>query len=515
MSARLLIADADPVQRHHLEATVNRMGYTAETVETGRAARERLLGGSRAAAPRIDLLILDIGAPDTDATALLAELAQERRELPTIVQAAPGAIETIRPSIRAGAADFIVKPVGAERLEVSVANALHVAALADEVRRLARQATGCSSFAELVGASEAMERVTRLGQKAARTTTTILLEGEAGSGKEAVARAIHGASDRRGRAFVNVDCRGLPPDRALPILFGDATGRLADATGRLGVGPQNRSGKIFEAEGGTLFLDEVGSLPIDAQAALLRALQSGEVAPVGARRPVEVDVRVIVASSRNLIELVGQGLFREDLFYRLHLLPIAIPSLRSRREDIGTLARQFSARFAAELGKSVRGVGAEALALLESYDWPGNVRQLENAVYRATILAEAAELTVAEFPQIAAEVGGFCVHIPPAPAPAGPEHGTQFVTVEVRDPNVLALLDEAGRMYRLDRLEAEAIRFALDYHGGHISAVARGLGIGRSTLYRKMREYGIGPGAESSLDALGPNGGARVGGAAA
>ncbi len=498
MSARILIADADPVQRRHLEAAVNRFGYAAETAETGLALRERLLGAGRTRAPAIDLLILDLASTGSDATALLAALARESRTVPTIVQASPGAIELVLPSIRAGAVDFIVKPVGAERLKVSLENALHLAALEDEVRRLGLQASLCSSFAELVGTSEAMERVARLGEKAARTTITVLLEGEAGTGKEAVARAIHGASDRRGRPFVTVECRTLPAESAFSTLFGHEKGGLGGAE-------EKKAGKVLAAQGGTLFLDEVGALPSDVQIALLRALQAGEITPVGARRPLEVDVRFIVATTQNLIELVTRGAFREDLFYRLSLFPIAVPPLRARREDIGALARRFSARFCAELGKGRRGIGAEALALLESYDWPGNVRQLENAVYRATVLAEADELTVAEFPQIAARAGTFAVRIPPAPQPvaASPEPQKEFVTVEVRDPNVLALLDEAGRMRRLDRLEAEAIRFALGHYRGHISAMARGLGIGRSTLYRKMREYGLDPdaGAATGTDA--------------
>jgi len=487
MSSRILIADSDPVQRRHLEATVNRFGYAAESVETGHAARERLLGPAAARAPAIDLAILDLASIGSDVPALLAALDQAARRIPTIVQASPGSLELILPSIRAGAVDFIVKPVGAERLKISLENALHLAALEDEVRRLGRQATGCSSFTEIVAASEAMQRVTRLGEKAARTKITVLLEGEAGTGKEAVARAIHGASDRRGRPFVGVDCRALPGDLAVSGLFGREKDALHGAEERT-------SGKVLEARGGTLFLDEVGALPADAQVALLRALQAGEITPVGARRPLEVDVRFIVATTQNLIELVTRGLFREDLFYRLTLNPIAIPPLRARREDIGDLARRFSARLAAEQGKRIRGIGAEALALLESYDWPGNVRQLENAVYRAIVLAEADELTLAEFPQIAARAGNFTVRIPPAPPPvaASAEAEKKFVTVEVRDPNVLALLDEAGRMHPLYRLEAEAIRFALGHYRGQISAMARGLGIGRSTLYRKMREYGLG-----------------------
>jgi DNA-binding NtrC family response regulator len=506
MSARLLIADSDPVQRRHLEATVNRLGYTAETVTTALEVRERLLGGAGMRAPTIDLLILDLASTDGGATELLAALEEDPRRIPTIVQAAPGAIEEIQPSIRAGARDFIVKPVGAQRLEVSLENVLHTAALEKEVARLGREAAGSSTFAELGGASEAMQRVARLGTKAAKTKLAVLLEGEAGTGKEVVARAIHGASERRGRAFVSVNCRALPPIEAWPILFGQGRGPLGEAEAK-------QAGKVREAEGGTLFLDEVGSLPPGIQVALLRALQTGEIEPSGARRPLEVDVRFIVATTQNLIELVTRGLFREDLFYRLSVASIAIPPLRARREDTGELARRFCARFAAELGKNVRGIGAEALHLLERYDWPGNVRELENALFRAVALAEGDELGVAEFPQIAALAGH--IRIAPPPVAVPPVRAKEFVTVEVRDPNVLALLDESGRMHRLDRLEKEAIRFALGHYHGQISAVARGLGIGRSTLYRKMKDYGLAPGNVDLPGSAEPEAGDRLDGAAA
>ncbi len=250
-----------------------------------------------------------------------------------------------------------------------------------------------------------------------------------------------------------------------------------------------------------MFLDEVGELPPEAQVKLLRAVQDGEVDSVGAKRPTKVDVRIISATNQDLIDLVKRGIFREDLYYRLNVFPITIPALRVRREDIPDLARRFAARFAAEEGKPLRGISAEAIALLNSYPWPGNVRQLENAIFRAVVLADSDELTVAEFPQIAAQVEGFDVRIPPAPAslvrPARPER--EVVRVEVRDPNVLPLVDGAGNLRQLDHIEAETIKFALAYYRGQMSAVARKLGIGRSTLYRKMKEYGFHQADDESL----------------
>jgi len=483
MSCLVLIIDDDPVQRRLLETLVRRFGYEAETVESGVAALARL---DPSAGREVDLLILDLVMPDLDGMTVLERMREQKRSIPVIVQTAHGSIETVISAMRAGAIDFVVKPVGVERLQISVKNALRVDALEGEVRRLNRQASGTLTFKDLASTSADMERVIRLGERAARSTIPVLLEGESGVGKEVIARAIQGASDRRGRPFITVNCGALPENLVESILFGHEKGAFTGAN-------EKHLGKFLEARGGTLFLDEVGELPPDAQVKLLRALQDGEIDPVGSKRSVKVDIRLVSATNQDLIELVKRGVFREDLYYRLNVFPITIPTLRARREDIADLARRFTARFAAEEGKRLRGLSAEALALLGSYEWPGNVRQLENAIFRAVVLADGDELTVTEFPQIAAQVKGFEVRIPAAPAalvrPQRPER--EVVRVEVRDPNVLRLLDDSGNLRQLDQLEAETIRFALAYYRGQMSAVARKLGIGRSTLYRKMKEYGF------------------------
>lgn len=480
MSCTILIVDDDPVQRRLLEALVRRFGYEVEVADSGEGALRRLEGPQP-----VHLMILDLVMPDLDGMGVLTRMRESGRTVPTIVQTAHGSIEAVISAMRAGALDFVVKPVGAERLQVSIKNALRVDALEDEIRRMSRRASGAMSLKDIATKSEDMERVIRLGERAAKSTIPVLLEGESGVGKELIARAIQGASDRRGRAFVTVNCGALPENLVESILFGHEKGSFTGAT-------EKHAGKFVEANGGTLFLDEVGELPPEAQVKLLRALQEGEVDPVGGKRPVKVDIRLISATNQNLIELVKRGLFREDLFYRLNVFPITIPPLRARRADVADLARRFIARFAAEEGKRVRGMSAETAALLAAYDWPGNVRQLENAVFRAIVLADHDELTVAEFPQIAAQVEGFDVRIPPAvlAMPPAPRE-RDVVRVEVRDPNVIALLDDSGDVRTLESLEAETIRFALAHYRGQMSAMARKLGIGRSTLYRKMKEYGL------------------------
>ncbi len=487
MTSTVLIADDDPVQRRLLETMARRFGYEVETVEGGEQAMARL---GLAGAPPIALLVLDLVMPDLDGMGVLTRMRKEGISTPVIVQTAHCSIEAVISAMKAGAQDFVVKPVGAERLQISIKNALSVDALAGEMRRVSRRAQGVLTFKDLVSRSAEMARVIRLGERSAHSTIPVLIEGESGVGKEIVARAIQGASDRRGKPFITVNCGALPANLVESILFGHEKGAFTGAT-------EKHVGKFVEAHGGTLFLDEIGELPLDLQVKLLRALQDGEIDPIGAKRPVRVDIRLISATNQNLIELVKRGQFREDLFYRLNVFPINIPSLRSRREDIADLARRFCARFAAEEGRNIRGLTSEALALLASYDWPGNVRQLENATFRAVVLAEGDELTVAEFPQIAAHVAGFDVRVPPLPAPLAQSalREREIVRVEVRDPNVLPLLGKNGEMRRLDDLEAETIRFALAHYRGQMSEIARRLGIGRSTLYRKMKEYGLGDGA--------------------
>jgi DNA-binding NtrC family response regulator len=481
MTATILIVDDDPVQRRFLEATLRRFGYEAESVDGGEAALARLEIADR---PHVDLLILDLVMPNLDGMGVLGKLRERRHRVPAIVQTAHGSIETVVSAMRAGAIDFVVKPVGAERLQVSIKNALRFDALEDEVRRLHRHAIGNLTFTDIVTRSDDMNRVIRLGTRAAKSNIPVLIEGESGVGKELMARTIQGASERRGKPFITVNCGALPETLVESILFGHEKGAFTGATDK-------HIGKFAEANGGTLFLDEIGELPLEAQVKLLRALQEGEVEPVGGRRPIKVDLRLISATNQNLIERVKRGQFREDLYYRLNVFPITIPPLRARKDDIADLARRFAARFAAEEGKKLRGLTAEALQLLSHYNWPGNVRQLENAVFRAVVLADGDELTVTEFPQIAAQVDGFEVRIPPAPSPIASSYAPREIVVEVRDPNVLPLLNENGDVRRLADIEVETIRFAVAHYRGQMSEMARKLGIGRSTLYRKMKDYGF------------------------
>jgi DNA-binding NtrC family response regulator len=341
--------------------------------------------------------------------------------------------------------------------------------LVDEIRSLRREASRSSDG----------DRAIRLADKASKSSACVLIEGEAGTGGDALARAIHECSERRAKPFVRVHAGGRAGEVAV-TLFGLDRG----AGARL-------QGKFSEAQGGTLLIQGIEELPLDVQSTLLRTIQDGEIEPVGGRRSVRVDVRVIATAHASLLERVRQGRFREDLYYRLHVLPITLAPLRARRESIAPYAKAFLAGFAAEEGKRIAGLRSDLVTLLESYAWPGNVRQLESAVFRAVALADGDILTPAEFPQIAARVEGYEVEIPPAPTPAAEGPAREVVRVEVRDPHALPLVDDNGEMRRLDDLEADIIRFALAHYRGHMSAVSRRLGIGRSTLYRKLKELGL------------------------
>jgi DNA-binding NtrC family response regulator len=498
MAETILIVDDDPVTRRLLETTIGRFGYQVVTVDGGDAAVALLTGE---ADKTFDAVVLDLVMPDLDGMGVLARLREAGIAVPVIVQTAHGGIDNVVSAMRAGAIDFVVKPVGAERLQVSLRNALAVKALESELQRAKRSHDGTLTFKDIITRNERMRGVLRIAEKAAASTIPVLIEGESGVGKELIARAIHGSGGRRRKPFVAVNCGAIPENLVESVLFGHEKGAFTGATDR-------HVGKFVEASGGTLFLDEIGELPPPAQIKLLRALQEDQVEPVGARRPVKVDVRIISATNRNMAADVSAGRFREDLFYRLHVFPVTVPPLRERREDVSDLTRHFLARFCAEEGKRIQLVSADALALLRNYRWPGNVRQLENAIFRAVVLADGGTLDVGEFPQIAVQTRDSATptdapQLPPETIAIEPEQPLRFIEeapslrTSVAPPSradqrgMLPMTDAEGVIRPLAELEADVIRFAIAHHRGRMSEVARRLGIGRSTLYRKLEGLGL------------------------
>ena len=488
MAASILIADDDAVARRLVENMVQKCGYETVVVDSGDAAIALLTAPD---APPIDAVVLDLVMPGLDGMGVLAKIREAGLTIPVIVQTAHGGIDNVVSAMRAGAQDFVVKPVGVERLQVSLRNALNASALKGELQRIRHSREGKLTFADIITRSETMAAVLRTAQKAASSTIPVLIEGESGVGKELFARAIHGSGERKSKPFVAVNCGAIPDNLVESILFGHEKGSFTGATER-------HMGKFVEASGGTLFLDEVGELPLAAQVKLLRALQEGTVEAVGGRKPVKVDVRIVSATNRKLLDHVKNGKFREDLFYRLHVLPLTIPPLRMRREDIPHLLRHFLARFCAEENRAITGISGEAMTHLSQLEWPGNIRQLENAVYRAVVMSDGDQLGLADFPHGPAQATapetyghqGEPLILAPAFHSTVPAmiSGNEIPIAPLSSAGTLAMLTSAGEMRPLEEMEAEIIRFAISHYRGQMSEVARRLKIGRSTLYRKLDE---------------------------
>lgn len=484
--AKVLIIDDDPVQCRLSTEILKANGYDAFEALSGPSGLQILEETT------IDAVILDLVMPEMDGMAVMNEMTKRGMKHPVIVQTANSSIETIVTAIRHGAVDFFVKPVAPERLTISLQNALKRQSLETCLRTERNRLSGHFGFDDIITKSPVMNRVKELGSKAGASNIPVLIEGESGTGKELVARAIQASSKRANKPFVTVNCGAIPPNLVESILFGHKKGSFTGAI-------SDQKGKFQEADGGALFLDEIGELPLDMQVKLLRALQEGEIEPVGATKIEKVDVRIVSATNKRLLNLTKEGRFREDLYYRLNVFPIYLPPLRERMDDLDALIAHFIARFASEEGRQISQCNSGALSLLKSYDWPGNVRQLENTIYRAVVLAGSAELEPSDFPQIGATIAGadkirsqlashphmsVPVHIDDLSVPAPSE---QRPDIKEKD----RFVGQDGDIEPLVHVERDLIAFALDQYHGKMSAVARALGIGRSTLYRKIKEYGL------------------------
>lgn len=449
----ILIVDDDASQRRMTGALLTAGRREWREVDSGPKALDLLNSDS---GQDISLVLLDLAMPEMTGIEVLKALRPKRPDLPVLVLTSNGSVSNAVSAMQAGATDFLIKPVAAERLTVSVTNALKIRSLTNEVRRL-KTPEATTGFDSLVAQAEATKRAIKIASRGATSNIPMLIEGESGVGKEVFARAIHAASGRAGGPFVAVNCGALPDTLVESILFGHEKGAFTGAVAK-------RIGKFEEADGGALFLDEIGELPLEAQVKLLRAIQEGEVDPVGGARTVTSDFRLITATNRDLAAEVGAGRFREDLYYRISVFPLTLPPLRERREDIMPLAEVFAARFAASEEKPIAGFSEEAAIRLKGAPWPGNVRQLENMIYRAVVLTEDALLGPNDFPHLTTP--------PPADQPRS-----------ARNP----YLGEDGHIRPLVEIEAEALEYALQRYDGQMSEAARRLGIGRSTLYRKTQ----------------------------
>ncbi len=463
--ATILYLDDEPAIGLILEDTLERAGHVPIGARTVPEALQALAGGG------VDLIISDYRMPGLTGVEFLELMRQEGYDIPLIMLTGYATIEHAVESIKAGAIDYITKPVRAQQLELSVAKGLDVARLRRENDALRREVTEFRNERTIVGDSPQIRRLLQTVSTAAPTRATILLQGESGTGKELFARAIHDASDRRDRPFIKLNCAALPEGLVESALFGHEKGAFTGAVRRV-------QGAFERADRGTLLLDEVSEMRIDLQSKLLRVLQEQEFERVGGTQPIKVDVRIIATSNRDLAAFTAQGHFRQDLFFRLSVMPISIPPLRERPEDIPLLASRFAVRAAHEMDKDVRGLAPDTLLMLQQYEWPGNVRELQHAIERAVILSPDVILQPHAFdgqrfglttrgsgPRPRPTTNGSTSGAPPSPTP--------------NDSVVLTTLD-------VGEAEGRLIARALEVSEGNRTRAAALLGISVRTLRNKL-----------------------------
>ncbi len=452
MSSRILIVDDEPGVRSALGGVLRDEGYEVETVGSGEDCLDR--------ATRLppDVILLDVWLPGMDGLVTLGKLRERQLDAEVVLISGHGNIESAVRAIKMGAFDFVEKPLSLEKTVLVVRNALRQRALVAENRdlraRVDRRLT-------MVGESEAMAQLREQIAMAAPTNGRVLVFGENGTGKELVARTVHALSRRHQGPFIEINCAAIPEDLIESELFGHVRGAFTGAV-------SDRRGKFEAADGGTIFLDEIGDMSLKTQAKVLRVLQDQVVEPVGSTQRVKVDVRVIAATNKDLPVAIRQGEFREDLYFRLAVIPVYVPPLRERRRDIAVLAEFFMAGFAKEYGRRAKAFSSDAIAALEQYGWPGNVRELRNLIERLVIMAPGETITASDLTFLEGTDGG-------AEAPAA-------------EPPPLVPLHEAR-----DQFEREYILRALAEQHGNMSRTAEVLGVERSNLYRKMKAFGIAP----------------------
>jgi two-component system response regulator HydG len=445
--ARVWLVDDDPALRELVRFMVGARGYLVETFASGEEVLAHV-------GDLPDAVLLDLMMPGVDGVQVLRELKRRDPDLPVIILTAVNDVRQAVEVTKLGAYDYLLKPIAEERLESTLRHAVSQRSLERKVAQLKCELGERYHLRHIVGSSAAMRRVYEQIEKVLESDITVFISGESGSGKELVAKAIHYGSPRAAGPFVDVNCAAIPEGLQESELFGHERGAF---TGAVAAHP----GKFEQANGGTILLDEVGEMSPSAQARLLRVLQERSLQRVGGTRRIELDVRVISASNRDLAQLTRDGVFRQDLFYRLVVFPVHIPPLRERRDDVPLLVEHFLTKYARDAGRKVTRVHPAAMARLVSYGWPGNVRELENVIHRALLVMGESELGPGDLPpELASSTG-------PQPLPP------------------------AGDVASLEELEKRAIREALACCGGNLSDAARRLGIGRSTLYRKLDQYGL------------------------
>ena len=452
MKFTLLIIDDEKNIREGLAANFELDGYEVKTAANGKDGLELLSKGD------IDLVITDLRMPGISGEDVLKKVTAELPGIPVIVLTGHGSIDAAVEAMRDGAYDFLTKPLNLDQLGLIVKRALENRELSLQHQQLLRETATSRSLDNIIGKSTEMQRVLNMVRKVADTKASVLITGESGVGKEVFADALHRLSSRRDKSFIKVHCAALSETLLESELFGHEKGAFTGAEGL-------HKGRFELAHGGTIFLDEIGEINMSVQIKLLRVLQEKKFERVGGEETIEVDVRIIAATNRNLEEEVKAGRFRQDLFYRLNVIRLEVPPLRARKDDIPLLMNAFLERFASENGKHVTGFDQRARAAMYKYDWPGNIRELENCVESAVVMAGGDEITLDDLPPTVSKA-------------------TQAESISIP---VGITLDEAERIIIEENLAANK---------GNKSKTADVLGIGRKTLHRKLAEYGMAAGED-------------------
>ncbi len=454
---RVLVIDDDDSGRQVLELLLRKAGFTTETVNNGAD------GIAIVKRSETDIVLVDLFLPDINGIEILKEIRQVAPEVEVVVITGNASAQTAVTAMKEGAFDYITKPVNFEELKIVIGNAREKQRLLSENVYLKKQLQQRYQYSSIIGYSQAMQKVFERMQRITKTDSTVLVTGESGTGKELVARALYSNSRRKGHAFVAVNCGAIPETLLESELFGHIRGAFTGAV-------RDKVGKFEAANHGTIFLDEIGTMPISLQSKLLRVLQEQEVERVGSTKPVKLDVRIISATNSDLEELVRQGIFREDLFYRLNVIPLHLPPLRERKEDILPLVSNFLQKFCNQMERPLMSLSKSALDAMERYRWPGNVRELENVVERLTALTESDLINIDDLPAEIADKGchpgGLCLDLSP--------EGIDM-------PAAIA------------ELEKKLITKALSMSGGVKSKAASLLGINRTTLVEKIKRLDFEP----------------------
>lgn len=443
----LAIVDDEPRMTQILAMVLGRMGHEVTTFNDPKTFLDT--------AASFDLVLTDLKMPNHSGLDILHHVKQHHRLTQVIVMTAHGTVETAIEALKAGAFDYIQKPFDNQQVKNTITRALEVTRLQRENAHLRAQLEQTSE--QVIAIDEVFQQVLNLAQRAARSNATVLITGESGTGKEVLARTIHIHSPRVAKPFVAVNCKALATGVLESELFGHQKGAFTGAT-------QHRKGLFEQANGGTLFLDEIGELDLNAQTKLLRVLQDGSIRPVGANRAIQVDARIVCATNRDLEAMVAEGTFREDLYYRLAVIPLHIPPLRARPKDIIPLARQFFLRINAQMGRDLKGWQPEVASFLLNHDWPGNVRQLENLIERAIVLTEGPWIEMDDF----------------------------LTSPRPHDMHAPMDVEETLQEY-LDRCTALKVRHTLSHCEGKRAQTASLLGVERTTLYRMLKRMNASP----------------------